>query len=272
MFASHFRAGATERPDMTDLPPTADAPSRLGVFLADPGAYRAHSTWGAWPAFGLTVLIIVTSMAAALGALWVYGKSGFAAGGGQGPSIIWMLISQVVMIALTLVAIKLKGDSLVDVLVLGPPRRGLVDYAVSFSVMIGILALLNLILWIVFKHDIFGDLRLFGSMVRNDLWWLALIVVGVGAPLSEELLFRGFLQSSLTRSSLGFGWASLVTTLVWTALHAGYSVIGLIEVLLIGGVFIWMLRRTGSLRVPLVCHAIYNTALGLFLAFGPQSL
>ena len=42
-----------------------------------------------------------------------------------------------------------------------------------------------------------------GFMTGPD-WLLALLVIGVGAPLSEELLFRGFLQSALAQSRLGF--------------------------------------------------------------------
>jgi len=84
---------------------------------------------------------------------------------------------------------------------------------------------------------------------------LALVV---GAPVSEEILFRGFLLSALAQSRLGFFGAAMVTTLAWTILHAGYSGIGLIEVFLAGLLFSWLLWRTGSLWVPLVCHGIYN--------------
>ena len=76
----------------------------------------------------------------------------------------------------------------------------------------------------LFAHDMYADLRplvqLFGEQ-----WLLALLVVGVGAPLSEELLFRGFLLSALARSRLGFAGGAVITTAWWTALHAGYSAV-----------------------------------------------
>ena len=107
-------------------------------------------------------------------------------------------------------------------------------------------------------------MRLFG-----DQWVLALLVVGLGAPLSEELLFRGFLLSALARSRLGFAGAAVVTTILWTALHAGYSIAGLVEVSLIGLFFSWLLWRTGSLRVPIFCHALYNTLIVVALRHVP---
>ena len=42
-------------------------------------------------------------------------------------------------------------------------------------------------------------------------------------------------------------------------MHAGYSLVGILEVFLIGMFFSWLLWRTGSLRVAIVCHAVYNS-------------
>jgi membrane protease YdiL (CAAX protease family) len=111
----------------------------------------------------------------------------------------------------------------------------------------------------------FNDLRPFVQFINNGDWVLALAVVGVGAPLAEELLFRGFLLSALARSRLGFWGAALVCSGLWTALHVGYSLAGVIEVFLIGIYFSWLLWRTGSLRVALFCHALYNSLIVLVL-------
>ena len=40
---------------------------------------------------------------------------------------------------------------------------------------------------------------------------------------------------------------------------------GLAEVFLIGLYFSWLIKKTGSLRVPLFCHAIYNLSVILLL-------
>jgi membrane protease YdiL (CAAX protease family) len=48
-------------------------------------------------------------------------------------------------------------------------------------------------------------------------------------------------------------------------LHAGYSAVGLVEVFSIGLIFSWLLWRTGSLWVPIFCHAVYNILVVLVL-------
>ena len=60
-----------------------------------------------------------------------------------------------------------------------------------------------------------------------------------------------------------------MTTTLWTALHAGYSLAGIVEVFTIGLFFSWLLWRTGSLRVPLFCHALYNSLIVLVLRHVP---
>ena len=109
------------------------------------------------------------------------------------------------------------------------------------------------------------DLKVFKEMLSGNTALLALLVIGVGAPLSEELLFRGFLFSGLAKSRLGLIGTSILTAVLWTALHFGYSVFGLIEVLAIGLYFSWLLVKTGSLWVTIFCHAVYNTVVGLVL-------
>ena len=71
------------------------------------------------------------------------------------------------------------------------------------------------------------DLRPFKDMLHSDAFWLMLTVIGIGAPLSEELLFRGFLFSGLAKSKLGLLGAGVLTSLLWTLLHLGYSIFGL---------------------------------------------
>jgi membrane protease YdiL (CAAX protease family) len=114
----------------------------------------------------------------------------------------------------------------------------------------------------------YSDLRPFVRLF-GDRWLLALLVVGVGAPLSEELLFRGYLLSALARSRLGFWGGAVLSTALWTALHAGYSAVGIAEVFMIGIFFSWLLWRTGSLRVAIFCHALYNSLIVVVLRYVP---
>jgi len=183
-----------------------------------------------------------------------------------------MLIAQVIMIAGVLVAAGAKGDRLKVALALKPPAGGLRSYIGGMAIVAAAVGAYSVLASALFGHDQGADLKDMADIFRGAWWPLALIVIGIGAPLSEELMFRGFLQTALARSRLGYWGAALVTTSIWTTLHAGYSPVGLGEVFLIGVIFAMFLRRTGSLRVSLVCHAVYNSSIALLMIFAPSDL
>ena len=117
--------------------------------------------------------------------------------------------------------------------------------------------------------DWMRDLEQYQSLVQSDQWWIFAVVVGIGAPASEELLFRGFLLPALAQSRIGYWGGAIITSAGWTALHWNYSIVSLIEVFLIGLFFCFVLWRTGSLWVTIICHGAYNLALLSFIwAFG----
>lgn len=174
-------------------------------------------------------------------------------------------------VALTLLAAGFYAASRRDALLLAPPP-GLAIYVKAFVLMIAGVAGFTLAVWFVSPQDLASDLKALLPLIRFDPLWAALLAIGIGAPLSEELLFRGFLLPSLARSRLGFAGAALLTTAAWTALHFTYSIFGLVEVFLIGLYFCWLVWRTGSLWVPMFCHAAYNSAVFLLLRYAPPPL
>ena len=60
-----------------------------------------------------------------------------------------------------------------------------------------------------------------------------------------------------------------LSTALWTALHANYSAVGIAEVFVIGVFFSWLIWRTGSLRVAIFCHALYNSLIVVALRYVP---
>jgi Predicted metal-dependent membrane protease len=96
---------------------------------------------------------------------------------------------------------------------------------------------------------------------------LALITIGVSAPLGEEMLFRGFAMNALTRRFGGI--AGLVLSSVMFAAPHTYSPIGLSVVFLMGLGLGWTYRNSGSLWVPIIIHATNNSALVLVAYFFP---
>jgi hypothetical protein len=113
------------------------------------------------------------------------------------------------------------------------------------------------------------DLEPIRQMVSAGPLWLAFLALAVGAPISEELLFRGFLLQRLKVTPLGFWGGALVANIGWTALHVGYSWLSLADVFTAGLLFSWALWRTGSIWVPIAFHAIYN-AVVFFIMLIPE--
>jgi uncharacterized protein len=175
---------------------------------------------------------------------------------------------QAATIALTVLASALFGGSVRDVLALRAPVGQPLVYLKALLLMALLQVVVSVVQYSLFRHDMYADLR---PVVRlfGEQWVLALLVVGVGAPLSEELLFRGFLLSAFAASRVGFFRGAVITTALWTVLHAGYSLAGIAEVFLIGLYFSWLLWRTGSLWVAIFCHALYNSFLVLVLKHVP---
>lgn len=237
----------------------------LSDLLRGAPRYVAATPWRAHWALAATVAIFVAGqlVAAAVvgsGADWIEAP--------QTALLLWLIVSQAAMVLLVIAAAGLFGGRRKEVLQLRPVAHAAGLIVSAFLAMIVILGLLNALLYGLTGHDAMADLRPHLEFIRSDAWLLAALAIGVGAPLMEELTFRGFLQSALAQR-LGFWPAALLTTGGWTLLHWGYLAAGMAEVFLIGLYFSWLLWRTGSLIPALVCHALYNSGLVLVLRYAP---
>jgi membrane protease YdiL (CAAX protease family) len=93
------------------------------------------------------------------------------------------------------------------------------------------------------------------------LFWIAVVVF---APIFEEPFARGFLFEGFRHSRMGLAGAVILTSLVWTALHVGYSLFSLGAIFGFGIVLGFVRYRTGSLWSTVLMHGFYN-AIGMFL-------
>jgi membrane protease YdiL (CAAX protease family) len=111
--------------------------------------------------------------------------------------------------------------------------------------------------------------NLFAEALKGDSQWIkedlqssdtrlaALALAVIGSPVSEELLFRGFMLPPLAKTRLGFLGATIVTTLLWTAIHL-YSWEGSLALMVSGFAFSYLLWRTGSILPSIVLHGLFN--------------
>lgn len=231
-----------------------------------PPAYRSQTGWGPWLAVLAALVIFVGSAVLGLGALTLV-NGGAPIAGGAALSV--ELLAQLAIAWLTVFAAGRFGSRAADVLALRRPAGGWRDIGAGLVTIAIVSGIYTLAMMRIFPENVVSDLRPLWEIMHSPLGATLALVAVVGAPFSEEFLFRGFLQSALAKSGLGFAKAALITTAAWTALHASYSIVGMGEVFVVGLVLSWLLWRTGSLWVPIFCHAAYNGAVISFLAAFP---
>lgn len=179
-----------------------------------------------------------------------------------------------------------------------PVAAGLGLFLLVFPVVVAVghLATLaaSLIAWLtggappdLIAHE---TLRTLTDSGRDAAWWFAVIAVVVGAPLAEEFVYRGCLQSALERLSAarresawrrqgaGVGasrlrgggawgwWPIALTSLIFAAAHVGVAAPqALVTLFALSLAFGAAYRRTGRLVTPVVMHSLFN-ALNIALA------
>jgi len=165
-------------------------------------------------------------------------------------------------------ATRLKGASFVDYLALRWPSLK--------QLLLGALGLILIVLvWETmsramgreatpgFMTDLLKSGRDKGAAV------LLVLAFSIAAPVSEEVLARGFLYRGWSESFLRVPGAIILSSLVWTVVHLQYDLYFLAEVFSIGLWFGYMRYRGQSLWLTIVLHALNNlTAVVLTMWLG----
>jgi membrane protease YdiL (CAAX protease family) len=111
-------------------------------------------------------------------------------------------------------------------------------------------------------HNVFVALRQTATPV-----FIRVVAVGgaiILAPLGEELLFRGILQTSIRKliparsGSLRHRWAAIaITAVLFGAMH--YATPQFVPALTVFGLVLgYLYERTGSLWIPVLVHMLFN--------------
>lgn len=98
------------------------------------------------------------------------------------------------------------------------------------------------------------------SVMSDGVLWLAVLAFAVVAPLTEELLARGFLYRGWSESFLRVPGAIVLSSLVWTAMHVQYDLFFLGEVFSIGVVLGYIRYRSQSIWLTTLLHGLNNLA------------
>jgi uncharacterized protein len=139
------------------------------------------------------------------------------------------------------------------------------------DLLIGVIALIVLIAgWDLLARAVGHDaspgfmVDVLKSAQADGALWLLVVAFAVAAPVTEELMVRGFLYRGWSQSALGPAGAVVLSSLVWTAMHAQYyDALLFSEVLSIGLLLGYMRYRSNSTWLTIIMHAINNFAATL---------
>lgn len=235
--------------------------------------FGERTPWTAGAAIVFALLCLGLALSAALIAQPLHERLILAMVSGRNAVLVGMmltlLVMQAVMVALVWWGAARFGGERLRVLSL-PSRLPLREFLIGLAGLGAIVVPYNLLIYLVWPNEFAADLRSFWDLARSPAVWFGVVVIVIGAPLSEELLFRGFLLPALTKTRLGLAGAAMITSAGWTALHS-YSVFGTIEILIIGAYFAWLMFRYENLWVPIAVHSFYNGIQLMALALWPTS-
>lgn len=115
--------------------------------------------------------------------------------------------------------------------------------------------------------------KTYGNLLKaNNIFEAVLIVfvVAVIPALSEEAMFRGFIQRSFEFKMKPF-YAALLTAVFFGVNH--FNPYGLIPLIILGLYFGYAAYMSGSIIIPIILHFLNNfTAVMLYFIFGDDEL
>jgi membrane protease YdiL (CAAX protease family) len=177
-------------------------------------------------------------------------------------------ISCLAMVGLIVWSVKLTGWPVRLYLALVPTAP--INYVVAIAAELVLLFVHGLVLSQLCDGS--ANFQTQGNEIRaamnSPLAALFLFNTIILAPVTEEVLFRGFLLPSWSRSWLGPIGAVAATSVAFAAMHIQYDVCGMIAVGLAGGVYGWLRLRSGSLLPPILAHCIGNAIATTGIAVG----
>jgi hypothetical protein len=115
--------------------------------------------------------------------------------------------------------------------------------------------------------------KTYGNLLKANNAFEAVLIVFVVAvipALSEETMFRGFVQRSFEMKMKPF-YAALITAIFFGANH--FNPYGLIPLIILGLYFGFAAYMSGSIIIPIILHFLNNfTAVMLYFVFGDEEL
>jgi membrane protease YdiL (CAAX protease family) len=160
-------------------------------------------------------------------------------------------------IAVMAIAARWRGWRVTDYLALVVPTRG--QFAFGLACMAPLLIGFDVLTYVTghdvvptFMFESYKSAQASGSLV---LFFLAVVVIG---PVTEEIVFRGFLFRGLNASFLGVAGTLLATSVAWALMHVQYPWLIIAQIFLIGLLLGWLRWASGSTLLTISLHVLAN--------------
>lgn len=205
--------------------------------------------WGFWSTSGWFVLAsLLTIIIAGVAIAALNGHDLHALQQGRERRLLWdfVLFAAAIETAILVGVARLAGWRPGEYLGLDRPRRRDLEYSIAaLLVLLAATEVLNSVAGrdsvTPFQIETYRVARANGLL---PLMWIAMVVI---APISEEIVFRGFLFRGWAASPLGVTGTIFLTSLIWAAVHTQYDWFCMLQIFgagLLLGVVRWLTRST----------------------------
>lgn len=239
--------------------------------------YRPHNPAGLLPAIGIFVGLFVLSQLILVPAFGL-GILAVTSGLFQDPSermralMLALLPASLVTAWIGWILARQRGADPRDVLALRLPDLGFIGWALVVAGFFLVINAVFLLIATVFGFDLQSSGMVEQSTMQfghDPLFFVIAAGLVIGAPLAEEIIFRGQIFAALAQTPLGLSGAALITSALWAGIHWPTQPLFVVGLLFLMGLLLcWLLVRFGSLWVTIACHAAWNSlaVVSLYLA------
>ena len=163
------------------------------------------------------------------------------------------VVDSLCLLALLGIVKARPGSTYADSLGLVPPPAGW--YRTWIPVLIAFAMASDMLTWLLGKPVVPEFMQLAWASAEKVSFTIAVAAI---APVTEELIFRGFLISGLRPTRLGASGAVLVSSLTWALIHGQYDFYGMATIFALGVLLGTARVKTGSIVVPIALHGFSN--------------
>lgn len=237
--------------------------SRLGAFVLTIGMVIAFFISQLLGVYVAGKLVLPSTKNATIADIFVFGSN-------DGTVVsLSIIIGCVLLVALSVLIIRLRGGSVRHYLALKP-----LSWPVSIK-MLGLLLVFMIVSQVLTYFLDETPLTFVDPLYQSvSSVWLLVFAMVIVAPLYEELIFRGILWSTIAEqfaaSSVRYHGAivaSVVTSLIFAVIHVQYGIYEISTIVVLALLFCYARIRSGSLLLPMLMHIINNgVAMGQYLA------